>query len=331
MNYRKYVLKKIYFGIFLILLLFVSFILSLCIGEYYLPINKIISTFLSNNSDITKTVIWNVRLPRVFTAIFVGFSLSLSGLVMQCVLRNPLASPFTLGISQGAMFGVALAVLLNLFSFIYLLPIFAFLGAFISTVIILSLAKLKNLSPEAIVLSGIAIGALFHAGSTFIQYFVDETKLAFIVYWTFGDVGRTSWNEVYMLFLSSILAFLYLMYKRWDFNALQFDDDTAKSLGVEPDRVRLISMLIASFITSVTVAFTGIIGFVGLICPHIIRLIIGEDYRFLIPYSSIFGSIFLLLADDLSRQILSPIILPVGIITSILGAPLLIYLLIKMK
>lgn len=252
-----------------------------------------------------------------------------------------LASPFTIGISHGAMFGAALAIYLLGFGgaestgkiFInnpYVITIFAFLGALIGVVIILLLAKLRGLTPEAMILAGVAMSSLFTAGTTLIQYFADELQLAAMVYWTFGDLGRALWTEIYIMATIMIPSLIYFIYKRWDYNALESGEETAKSLGVNTEMTRLIGMLIASLLTSVNVAFLGIIGFVGLICPHIVRICIGGDYRFLIPISAIFGAVLLLIADTFARTIIAPIVLPVGILTSFLGAPMFLYLLMRM-
>ncbi len=337
-KYKYYIYKKIIFGIILIIFLIFFSILGISIGDYNISFSKVIEALFGLGNDTTKVVVWNIRLPRVLAAILAGISLSISGAVMQCILRNPLASPFTLGISHGAMFGAALAILLLGFGDIkneiiinnpYIITIFAFLGSLISVKIILILSKLRNFTPEAMILAGVAISSLFTAGTMTIQYFADELKLAMIVAWSFGDLGRINWNELYIIFVVLLFSFVYFMHKRWDFNALESGDEVAKSLGVDIYRLRLISMLISSILVSVNVAFLGIIGFVGLISPHIVRMVIGGDYRFLIPLSSLFGAVLLLCSDIVSRTIISPVVLPVGIITSFLGAPMLIYLLIK--
>jgi iron complex transport system permease protein len=163
-----------------------------------------------------------------------------------------------------------------------------------------------------------------------IQYFADDLQLAAMVYWTFGDLGRPLWDEIYIMVAIMIPALLYFIYKRWDYNALEAGEETAKSLGVNTERARLIGMFIASLLTAINVAFLGIIGFIGLICPHIVRIFIGGDYRFLIPISALFGAVLLLIADTFARTIISPIVLPVGILTSFMGAPMFLYLLMRM-
>ena len=335
-EYKRLIWKRISFGIFLIFLLILLSALALGLGAYQMSIAELFRAILDGN-----TVLWNVRIPRIITAIFVGASLAIAGAVMQCILKNPLASPFTLGISQGAAFGAAIAIVyfgagqmhrvgeaLTIFN-PYVVPIFAFFGSLISAFVILALAKLRDLSPEAIVLAGVAMSALFQAGVMLIQYFATDVQVASIVFWTFGDVARARWIEIYLIIAVFLICFIYFFYRRWDYNSLLAGDETAISLGVKPQRIRLEGMLLSSFLTAVCVSFTGIIGFIGLVAPHIVRLTIGGDYRFLIPSSALVGALVLLASDTVGRTVISPVIIPVGIITSILGAPMFIYLLLR--
>ncbi len=339
--YKKYTKKKIVFGLTLLIVLFISAIYALCVGDYGLTINQVVNALMGHGGNSAELVIWNIRLPRVFAAIIAGASMAVAGAVMQCILRNPLASPFTMGISHGAMFGASLAIILfgiggaesSGHIFInnpYSITLFAFMGALVGIFVILLLAKLRGLSPEAMILAGVAMSSLFTAGTMLIQYFADDLQLAAMVYWTFGDLGRPLWTEIYIMVAIMILSLLYFIYKRWDYNALEAGEETAKSLGVNTERTRLVGMIVASLLTAVNVAFLGIIGFLGLICPHIVRIFIGGDYRFLIPISALFGAVLLLVADTFARTIISPIVLPVGILTSFMGAPMFLYLIIRM-
>ena len=340
-RYKQYTEKKITFGLILLIVLFLSAIYAMCVGDYRLTVNQVVDALIGNGGDNAGLVIWNIRLPRVVASIIAGMSLAVAGAVMQCILRNPLASPFTMGISHGAMFGASLAIILlgaggaestgRIFvNNPYSITVFAFLGALIGVFVILLIAKLRGLSPEAMILAGVAMSSLFTASTMLIQYFADDLQLAAMVYWTFGDLGRPLWDEIYIMVAIMIPALLYFIYKRWDYNALEAGEETAKSLGVNTERTRLVGMFIASLLTAVTVSFLGIIGFVGLICPHIVRIFIGGDYRFLIPVSALFGAVLLIMADTIARTIISPIILPVGILTSFMGAPMFLYLLTRM-
>ncbi|GAB6155834.1 iron ABC transporter permease [Desulfosporosinus burensis] len=249
-----------------------------------------------------------------------GIGLAVAGAVMQNILRNPLASPSTLGIAQGAAFGAALAIIgwgagstpstgggALLINNPYIVTITAFVAAMLTTMIILFLAQYKGVSPESMVLAGVALGSLFSAATMLLQYFTNDVNVAAVVFWTFGDIGRASWS----------------------YNALDSGAETAKGLGVNVERTRQWGMFFASLITATVVSFLGIIAFIGLVAPHLVKRLIGGDNRFLIPASGVMGALLLLAADTLSRRIIAPVVLPVGAVTSFLGAPLFLYLLVR--
>lgn len=321
----------------LLSILILSLVASLCIGSYNLSPQEVLSSLING-----KQIIWNIRLPRIVTAVIVGASLAVSGAVMQCILRNPLASPFTLGVSQGAAFGAAFAIIYLGAGLLhrtgesitilnpYLVPAFAFLGSLISVFVILILAKVRDFGPEAMILAGVAMASLFQAATMLMQYFAEsDVEVASVVFWTFGDMGRTYWNEIYIMLAVFLIAIAYFTFRRMDYNALTLSDETAVSLGVNPQRIRLEGMLMAAFLTAVCVSFTGIVGFVGLVAPHSVRISITGDYRYLIPLSTISGAALLLIADTFGRTVISPVIIPVGIVTAFIGAPTFIYLLMR--
>jgi iron complex transport system permease protein len=195
--------------------------------------------------------------------------------------------------------------------------------------LILLLARQRGFSPESVVLAGVAFGSLFSAGSTLVQYFAQDAQVAAMVFWTFGDLGRVSWREVGILAVPTIAALVYFSLHRWNYNALDSGEDAAKGLGVHVEQIRFRTMLAASMVTAVAVAFMGIIGFIGLIAPQMMRRILGVDHRFLIPASAITGAALLLFADTMARTLISPVVLPVGAITSFFGAPLFLFILAK--
>jgi len=341
MDYGNYVRKRLLMGFLLFLALLAVSLLSLSLGEYHVPLAKILEVLTGGGSSDDRLVVLGIRLPRIIAGILVGASMGIAGAVLQGYLRNPLATPFTMGVSHGAMFGASLAIILGagyslnsgqvFLSNPYAVVFFAFLGAISATLVILALARLKGLSPEAIVLAGVAMSSLFVALTTLIQYFADELQLSAMVYWSFGNLARATWREDGIMTLAFLAVFLYFLLRRWDLNASTVGDEVARSVGVNIERERLIGTLLAAFVTSVTVAFVGVIGFIGLIAPHSMRLIAGGDYRFLIPLSALAGSLLLVSADLLARMALSPMNLPVGVITSFLGAPTFIYLLVRME
>ncbi|ASJ11151.1 iron ABC transporter permease [Thermococcus sp. P6] len=339
--YEKHVAKKAFIGIVLSLLIILVGLYSLSHGSYGLSIHGVIDALLGDNNGRASLVIWNIRLPRIIAAVLVGASLAVSGAVLQGILKNPIATPFTMGISHGAMFGASLAILLGagyaessgriVLDNPYVVVLFAFLGAITGTAVIIALAKLKGLSPEAMILAGVAMSSLFAAMTTLLQYLASELQLAAMVYWSFGDLGRATWRENLVMLAVFVPSFLYFLSTAWDLNASTMGDDVARSVGVNVERVRLISAFLAALITSVGVAFVGIIGFIGLLAPHTIRLIAGGDYRFLVPLSALAGAFILLTADTVAKLAFSPVVLPVGVITSFLGAPMFIYLLVRME
>ncbi len=324
--YRK---KKLFFLLLIFSLSVLAFLLSLVTGSYFLSLKDFLNA-LKHQDNTLLEIVYHIRLPRTVAGVLAGIGLSIAGAVLQCVLKNPLASPFTLGISHGAMFGAFLGILVFGFKTYYVIPFCAFMGSLIAVGTLLFLARIKNFSPEAMILTGVALSSLFTAGSMVIQYFASDIEVSAMVYWTFGDLGRALWKELFLISIVIFPSFVYFISKTWNFNVLNSGEETAKTLGIETERLRLITVLLSSLITSVLVAFLGIIGFVGLIAPHITKLFTGEDYTFLIPGSALFGALLLVLADIVARIILTPIILPVGIITSFLGAPLFLYLLVTL-
>jgi iron complex transport system permease protein len=303
---------------------------------------QVLRALLQLEAGVSNVVIWNIRLPRVIAGIVAGAGLAVAGCVMQTCLRNPLASPSTLGISNAAAFGANLAIVFfgagTLHSnthdavFIgnpYAVTLSAFVFSMVAMSLILLLARLRGFSPESVVLAGVAFGSLFSAGSTLVQYFAQDVQVAAMVFWTFGDLGRVAWQEVAILSALITGAFVYFLLHRWDYNALDSGEDSAKSLGVHVEQVRFRSMLAASLITAVAVSFMGIIGFIGLIGPQIMRRVLGIDHRFLIPASAVTGAALLLFSDTLARTMISPVVLPVGAITSFFGAPLFLFLLAR--
>lgn len=337
--YDKYVKRKVFIIFLTIALLILFSVYAINAGSANVTVKNIITALMGSADDRINIIVWNIRLPRILAAVVAGLGLSMAGCVMQSILKNPLASPFTLGISQGATFGAALAIVVFgagastsdsvIINNPYIVVVFAFLGSMASTVVVLMLAKNFRATPETLVLSGVALSSLFSAVTMILQYFADDVRVASIVFWTFGDIGRASWSDLALMGIVVVTCAVYFMINRWNYNAMESGEESAKGLGVEVEKVRLLGMLACSFIAAVITSFVGIIGFIGLIGPHIMRRLIGSDYRFLIPASGLLGALVLLLSDTFARTIISPVILPVGAVTSFLGAPLFLYLLAR--
>lgn len=335
LNKSEYIHKQrnsIIFLIVLAVILLVVFLLSLRAGSYNTPVVELIKGVFGQAADNKiNLVIHNNRLPRILTSIVAGAGLGLSGCLLQVVLHNPLASSSTLGVSQGATFGAAIAIigLGATGALVWMVPVFSLAGSLLVAVVILCLSKFKQISSEGIVLAGVAISAMLTGGTTLLQYFADEVALNSLVYWTFGDLGSTDFKEIGIMAFLVIALFLYSLFHRWDYNALLSGDETATSLGINVKRLTLTNMVFACVVCSFIVSNVGLVNFIGLIAPHIVKKFVGNNHVFLIPASLMAGAIILLVSDLISRTVVMPIILPIGALTSFLGGPVFLYLLFK--
>ena len=342
-QYTRYIRYKVGFILLCLVALAAALIASISMGAAGIPVLEVLRTLagqsVSSRHDI---IIWNIRLPQALSAMVAGAGLAASGAVMQSILRNPLGSPFTLGISHAAAFGAAFAVMVLdagvmastgadavTISHPWMTTAMAFGFCIIAALTIVAISRIRGASSETMVLSGVALGALFTAGTMFLQFFADDVQLAAMVFWTFGDAARANWRELAIISTVTLVATIYFIFNTWNYNAVDAGDETAKGLGIRVERLRLTGMLMASLVTAVTVSFLGIIGFVGLVCPHMVRRLIGGDYRFLLPATLVLGSLLLLASDTVARLILAPHLLPVSILTAFMGAPVFIYLIIK--
>ena len=327
-------------GLFLLLFLF---IVAISVGAVNIPPVDVVKTlFGSQVSDQWDRIIWNIRLPQALTAVVAGIGLSVAGVAMQSILRNPLGSPFTLGISNAGAFGAAMSVIVlgtgTMQSRVadavtihnpYLTTMVAFLFCLLATLVILLIARIRGASPEVMILAGVALSSLFTAGTMFLQYFADDTQLASVVFWTFGDVGRATWQELGLMAIVVGISTIFFFFNRWNYNAIDAGDETAKGLGVNVERVRQVGMVVAALVSAVIVSFLGVIGFVGLVCPHMVRRVIGDDQRFLVPGACVAGAVLLLASDTAARLIVAPYVLPVAVLTAFMGAPVFIYLILR--
>ena len=342
-HYQGAVHKKKRLILLLLALTAIMFFVAMNAGAVYINPGKILAALFGYGDPKTLMLVKIIRLPRVAAGIVAGAGLAISGCIMQNNLRNPLASPSTLGISNAAAFGANVAIILlgagNVLSTgigrvaissPWTVTLIALGFALAATGFILALSMVKKFSPESIILAGVAISSLFAAGTMIIQYFAeDTTSVAAVVFWTFGDLGRVAWHEIGIMSAVIALCFIYFIFHKWEYNAIDAGEDDARSLGVNIERVRLGGMLASAVIAAVCVSFLGMIAFVGLVAPQITKRIIGNDKRFLITGSAITGILILLVSDTLARVILSPQTLPVGSVTAFLGGPMFLYLLIK--
>ena len=341
--YGGYIRHKRLVMIILVLLVGALSIWSMSIGSYDLSPTQILAGTFGLADTQTNAVIQNMRLPRVLTAIIAGIALAFAGCAYQSTLRNPLASASTLGIAQGAAFGASIAIIVisgggieNSVAYEGVTTgdpvstvIFAFIGAMLSTLIILALSRFREMTPESIVLLGVALSALFTAGTTMVQYFAEDSQVAAVVFWTFGDLSRVTKPQIAIMGVVTAAASIFFFINRWNFNAIESGEGLAHGLGISVSRVRLTSMIVASAAASTVIAFCGIINFVGLVAPHIMRRLLGADYRFLLPASALAGAGLLLASDMLCHVVVQPLILPISAITSFVGAPIFVYLLFR--
>ncbi len=318
-DYTRIRARSIRFLILLAAVLALAFFLSLRAGSYNTPAAELIRGIFGRAADNKiNLVIRNNRLPRICTAMVSGAGLGLAGCILQAVLRNPLASASTLGVSQGATFGAAVAI-----------PLCSFLGSLLVAAVILGLSQFKQISSEGIVLAGVAISSMLTGATTLLQYFADEVALSSLVFWTFGDLGSTSWQSLRGMALAVLLLIVYCYLHRWDYNALLSGEETALSLGINVQRLTLTNVVLTCLVCSIIVSNVGLINFIGLVAPHIVRMVVGNNYIYLIPGSVLAGAALLLLSDLVARVVIMPVILPIGALTAFLGGPLFLYLLFK--
>ncbi len=287
------------------------------------------------NADIQKQILAEIRLPRIMFAFIAGAGLSLCGMVFQAMFRNPLATPFTLGVASGASLGAALTVFFGL-SFTFLgvdgTTLAAFIGALISISFVYYLSRFRsNFSTETLLLTGVAISFFFSSLILFIQYLSNITDSFRILRWLMGSLSIVGYHDILQLLPFVIICIAVVLWLSRELNLLMAGDDLALSRGVNVHGVRLALFLVTSLCVGAIVALCGPIGFVGMMVPHICRLLIGNDHRWLIPATLLFGGGFLILCDTIARLIIAPAEIPVGVITTLLGGPFFIWLLIKSK
>lgn len=334
-SYNKFIKKKInYIVLFFVIVLFMAGI-AVALGCFPLSFSEVYSIIFHGPSTETlgEESVWFLRLPRITLALLVGFGLAAAGTMMQGTLKNPLASPFTLGIAAGASFGASLALYLAEGEIYgeYLLVTFSFIFALVPTLIIMLLTRFRRATPETMVLAGIAMLYLFGAFQGLVQFFSSPTTVQAAVIWGVGTLARASWGHVTVAAIVLIGFIPLLMWKAWDVNILDAGDEAAESMGVNTARTRVIVMMITTFLTAGLVCFTGTIGFIGLIMPHICRMFMGGDNRFLIPVAGFFGAALLLASDTVARMVIAPEGIPVGIIINLIAGPMFLIMLLGKK
>ena len=341
-NIYQYNSKKVFkILIALFILLFVSYI-SIFKGIADINLKRVLVTIFKNlsfnNTEPLSpreiVVFLDLRLARVVLVSVAGFLLAICGTVMQAITENKMSSPFTTGISSAASMGAALSILFFTGKYVYfdLITIFfAFSFGIICSFLVYGISNVKGMNKSTLILTGIAFNYLFSSGNAALQFIANEDVLSSIVNWTFGNLSGVSWNKILILFLILFIFFPYFFINRYSYNLLLTGEDSAISLGVNVKKFRFISGIIITLITSAVVSFIGIIAFVGIIAPHISRMLIGDDHKYSLILSGIIGAFLVVFSDYIDRNLLSPIIIPIGIVISFVGIPIFIYLIINSK
>lgn len=311
------------------------FVIDLGTGPARLAPAEVVAALAGSPRDATTAaIVWSIRLPMAVLGLLVGAALGLSGAVVQTVLANPLASPYTLGLAGAAGFGAAVAIVLEVpvplpLSGELRTVLFAFLFAALAAALLLLLGRLRDARPETIVLAGLAILFLFQALLSLLQYLATPEALAQIVFWLFGSLARASWSKNALLSAALLVALPALLRLAWRLSALRLGEERAAALGARPAALRLEALAWVSLLSAAAVAFAGTIGFVGLVAPHLARALVGEDQRFLLPTAALAGSLLLLAASTASRALVPGSILPIGILTALVGVPFLLGLVLR--
>lgn len=337
-EYRRFaILKYVFIGV----CVFIAFIVAgfaISIGEYTISFTdtyvRIWEHITGNVTDtIEDGVVWRMRLPRVLGGVLAGSALAVCGVAMQSMLKNPLADTYTTGISSGASLGATLAICagVTVFGGDYSIVVNAFLFSLIPMMMILAVSKMNNASVTTIIMAGIAVMYLFNACNTVLKLWATDEALANVYSWSVGSLTGLSWDDVTVMAAFVIPGMVLIQLVSRQLNKLTMGDECARSLGVDVERFRLTCLLITSLVAASVVCFTGLVGFIGLVCPHIARMFIGSDNRLLIPASAAFGAALLLVADVIGRVIISPNTLQVGVVTAFIGAPMFLYLVVKNK
>ncbi|MCW4044366.1 MAG: iron ABC transporter permease [Candidatus Bathyarchaeota archaeon] len=343
--YQKGKKRKILAILFIFLALLVAVVVSVSLGAGSPRFNEAMQAILARlfpflqidpGPTLTQTIVLDLRLPRIVMAIIAGAGLAASGATMQGVLRNPLVSSYILGISAAAGFGAALAIVFGIGVIEgygkYLMIINAFVFSMLAMVLVYGIARLRGITTETVILAGVAVGYLFSALLSLIQYVAPEHQaVRAVVFWLMGGLNSATWESILAVFPIVIVTFVFMVQQSWNINVTSMGEEVATSLGVHTKRVLTITMILETLATASIIAFTGVIGFICLISPHISRMLIGNDHRFLIPCSAVVGALLLLCSDTVGRLVLQPTELPVGIVTSLLGVPFFIYMLMSKK
>lgn len=334
-DYKHLLRHRVHIVLLLSLACFISLIIDIASGPSGLSIEQTVKSLLKFEDSAPETdfIIWQLRLPAALMALAVGASLALAGAEMQTILANPLAEPFTLGVSSSAALGAALAIVFGIG--IPSVPAFwiiagnSFAFALGSLLLLMALGRMRGAGPETLILFGIVIGLAAGAILSLIQFMASADALQQLVFWSMGSLARADWQSVWIVAIMLAVIAPLSFAASWKMTVLRLGQDRAQSFGVDVTRLRLLSLVRVSLLAATAVAFVGIIGFVGLVGPHIARMLVGEDHRFLLPASVFTGAAVMSLASFASKSIIPGVLVPVGIVTALVGLPVLLWLIMK--
>ncbi|HYD66243.1 iron ABC transporter permease [Azospirillum sp.] len=336
-RYARFVVRRIVVLTALAVALVLSFLGDAATGPSALPLVDVLNGLLNpaGLSRSAEVILWNIRLPAAAMAVVVGAALGLAGAEMQTVLNNPLASPFTLGISNAATFGASLAIVLELSLFGFdqtvMVPACAFVFAMGSILVIQALARTQGTTADTVVLFGIAMVFVMNALLWLVQFVASADALQQIVFWTMGSLARATWDKVALVALVLAVCLPLSLRHVWAMTALRGGEEHARSFGIPVERLRMLVMLRVSLLAAAAVAFVGTVGFIGLVGPHIARLALGEDHRFYLPGAALAGALVLSLASIAAKTLVPGLLLPVGIVTALVGIPLFMALILSQR
>ena len=334
-RYQKVLYHRYWLLGVIVLAILASLLLDFTLGPSGLSLGTLWHTLIdpSSANPGTRVIVWDIRLPYALMAVMVGMALGLAGAEMQTILNNPLASPFTLGVSSAAAFGAALAIVLGIgipgVPDQWFISANAFVFALIAALLLDAITRWTQVATSGVVLFGIALVFTFNALVSMLQFVASEDTLQGLVFWTMGSLARASWDKLGVLALAFAVILPLSMMSSWKLTALRLGEDRAVSFGIDVRRLRLATLLRISILSALSVAFVGPIGFIGLVAPHIARLMFGEDHRFYLPGSVLIGALVLSMASVASKNIIPGVIIPVGIVTSLVGVPFFLSIILR--
>lgn len=335
-TYRRSVARKLTLIAVLAVIILITVIFSLTIGTYkisFTQVYEIVWDYIIADPYANKTmthIVIDLRFPRILAAAVCGFGLAVCGAAMQSMLKNPMADPYTMGISSGAGFGASLAILMGVEAVSNGGVVAnAFIFACAPALVVLFLSQFRKATPTMMILCGIALMYLFSSATQLFMLVSDPDDLAETYRWTVGSLDSVDYSELLLIFIITVIGTLFIQAMAKNLNAMGLGDENAQILGINVSRRRLMTLLVVTLVAASIVSFTGIIGFVGLVGPHIARFLVGSDNKYLIPASGLLGSLLLLISDIISKTIVAPVILPVGVVMSCIGGPLFLFLVLR--